>query len=651
MGDFGSAITSGLSGLSSMFGGGGTSGGGTFGTDQFGNPTVSGSPLDSFFGMSDPTGTMGATFSQSYGGDGGSGLPFASTGGGDGGGGDQSQQPASEAQQAPSSMAPANYQPAPGPATQQADPASWQIGGAGRSLGPTGFVQQQTQAIPWASAPQSWVQSTGVPTNLTSGGFSDTFDQRFPGAGGTTVVAKDQSGDQTGQTADQGGQSADQGGASADQGGPTVANTVASAQAAPPAAVDQAGAPSATEASSAPADTSQVDQQQGGGGPRGGGGGGGQQPGQMPDFGRGPPGMQSMGNLFRDIQGLMSGNPASLMNLVGDVMRMMGGGGMPGMPGGGMGMPGMGGALGQIAQQGPYAGQPIQNIPWAPGYNPQTGQWSSPQARQSALQQIAQGRGGPNPGQAPRAGQRPGQQPGESFEDAQNRTRGPAAAAAAGAAAPAAGNVGPTGTGAAAQPLQSHEVQTPSGRTAPMKPTQGSVDRSRFANENNPAMIERAAWMVKGELGGNASTRQKIVQLETAFNRAQYRGHSLGQALLDTRSGSQGYYDGNSAHPTYRVSAKPTPQEVAQFKREVWDPVMKGSNLSDIGYGPMTGNASQDLAGRQMQRMHGYTMQTGESYFREGPFRSPLPALPQQAAAPSPWGDPRVTRLPQQLAG
>jgi hypothetical protein len=171
-----------------------------------------------------------------------------------------------------------------------------------------------------------------------------------------------------------------------------------------------------------------------------------------------------------------------------------------------------------------------------------------------------------------------------------------------------------------------------------MRPMQPNVDRSSFQNENNDDTAYRAAWMVNGEVGSKASTRQKIVQLETAFNRAQYRHHSLAHALLASRQRDDGgYYQGRPGQtPTYRESARPTPEQFAAFKRDVWDPVMKGSNLSDIGYGPMTGNASAGTAANQFRSgTPGYTFGQ-ESYFREGtgsrPLTDPLPQIRQQPA-------------------
>jgi hypothetical protein len=137
--------------------------------------------------------------------------------------------------------------------------------------------------------------------------------------------------------------------------------------------------------------------------------------------------------------------------------------------------------------------------------------------------------------------------------------------------------------------------------------------------------------MVKGEVLPKASIQAQRVQLETAFNRAQMRGHSLSQALEPSmRHGDRGYYDGRRGlhQGTYRWGAKPSPTELAAFKRDVWDPVVGGSNYSDVGWGPMTGNASAGQAALQYGKgTPGYRIkQGGDTYFREGPFRQ-LPAM------------------------
>lgn len=159
-----------------------------------------------------------------------------------------------------------------------------------------------------------------------------------------------------------------------------------------------------------------------------------------------------------------------------------------------------------------------------------------------------------------------------------------------------------------------------------MRPTQPTVDRSSFRSQlaQNPQLVQKLAWMVNGEVGKGAPTQAKIVQLETAFNRAYQRGIPLDRALaVHTGRGSSGYY----ARDTYRREAMPSSSELEQFKSQVLGPVMNGSNMSDVGFGPMTGNASAGVAARQFARQQGYHLKGGDSYFREGPFNRPFPIL------------------------
>jgi hypothetical protein len=129
--------------------------------------------------------------------------------------------------------------------------------------------------------------------------------------------------------------------------------------------------------------------------------------------------------------------------------------------------------------------------------------------------------------------------------------------------------------------------------------------------------------MVFGEVGRSAPLPVKIIQLETAFNRAQARGQSLAHVLLSVKeSPSYGYY----AIETYNAAAEPTPEEVATFEKTVLTAVLHGSNLSDVGYGPMTGNASANVATHQFAKGDpGYQLQAGDAYFREGPFINDFP--------------------------
>lgn len=209
---------------------------------------------------------------------------------------------------------------------------------------------------------------------------------------------------------------------------------------------------------------------------------------------------------------------------------------------------------------------------------------------------------------------------------------------------------GQTGGGAATQPIAQNEIQaSPYSRHGmpPMKPTQPHVDVSPLRSEiGNPRTVHQMAQMVSQEVSlkpGN--TRAQIVQLETLRNRALYgiQGNgrypdgsraptSLAQAGQTvhggpySRAGYSGYYPDYSRQ---RVS----PQQMEKFKREVYDVVFPpdgspGSNLSDVGYGPMTGNASNDprMGERGMVAKHqylrgtqGYSMRKagGDDYFRE----------------------------------
>ena len=196
--------------------------------------------------------------------------------------------------------------------------------------------------------------------------------------------------------------------------------------------------------------------------------------------------------------------------------------------------------------------------------------------------------------------------------------------------------------------LTSQDVQFGGRHSASMRPTQPNVDRGAFKQEiaanrgtlpdgSAGSLLEQAAWMVKGEVLPKASIQAQRIQLESAFNRAQMRGHSLSQALEPSmRRGDRGYYDGRRGlhQGTYRWGAKPTTAELDRFKREVWDPVVAGSNYSDIGMGPMTGNASAGQAALQFRKgTPGYRVKAGgDTYFREGPFRQ-LPTLPSNNAA------------------
>ena len=153
------------------------------------------------------------------------------------------------------------------------------------------------------------------------------------------------------------------------------------------------------------------------------------------------------------------------------------------------------------------------------------------------------------------------------------------------------------------------------------------IDRHQFRYELDlfPNLIRKLAWMVNGEVGKQAPVPVKIVQLETAFNRAQARGQSLAHVLLSVKEdAADGYY----ATDTYCQHAAPSDEEVLTFEKVALEPVLRGSNLSDVGYGPMTGNASANVAAHQFTHgTPGYHLQAGDSYFLEGPLLNPFPEI------------------------
>ena len=157
------------------------------------------------------------------------------------------------------------------------------------------------------------------------------------------------------------------------------------------------------------------------------------------------------------------------------------------------------------------------------------------------------------------------------------------------------------------------------------------IDRSQFGPEiaSHPELVVRMTHMVFGEIGRDAPLPVKIIQLETAFNRAQARGQPLAHVLLSVKeSPSEGYY----AVETYCAAAEPSPEDVELFKKTVLAAVLHGSNLSDVGYGPMTGNASADVAAHQFAKGDpGYQLQAGDAYFREGPFINDFPEISPSA--------------------
>jgi len=168
--------------------------------------------------------------------------------------------------------------------------------------------------------------------------------------------------------------------------------------------------------------------------------------------------------------------------------------------------------------------------------------------------------------------------------------------------------------------LNSNNPAPPRPLVAPKAKLARGIDRSQFRPEiaSDPELVVKMTHMVFGEVGRHAPLPVKIIQLETAFNRAQARGQTLAHVLLSVKESlSDGYY----AVDTYCAAAEPTLEEVETFEKTVLTAVLHGSNLSDVGYGPMTGNASADVATHQFAKGDpGYQLQAGDAYFREGPF-------------------------------
>jgi murein DD-endopeptidase MepM/ murein hydrolase activator NlpD len=163
--------------------------------------------------------------------------------------------------------------------------------------------------------------------------------------------------------------------------------------------------------------------------------------------------------------------------------------------------------------------------------------------------------------------------------------------------------------------------------------TPGGVDRSSIAKEleGNEALQRRYAQMVVGEIYyDRASERAKIVQAETAANRALKRGHSLEQALWlhgggrdrlgGVGHGESGYY------PASPFNRGMTEAQYQDFKTNILPKVLAGSDEAK-GF---TGNASADVA--EHQRAKGtptfdLRSEGGDQYFDED-RNATLPRLP-----------------------
>jgi hypothetical protein len=179
--------------------------------------------------------------------------------------------------------------------------------------------------------------------------------------------------------------------------------------------------------------------------------------------------------------------------------------------------------------------------------------------------------------------------------------------------------------------LNGESAPSPQPLVTPKAKLARGIDRKQFRIEiaSHPELVVKMVHMVFGEVGKEAPLPVQIIQLETAFNRAQARGQTLEHVLLSVKeSPGDGYY----AIDTYRAAAEPTSEEVETFKKTVLAQVMHGSNLSDIGYGPMTGNASANVAAHQFAKGDpGYQLRAGDAYFQEGPFTNDFPEISSSA--------------------
>jgi hypothetical protein len=144
--------------------------------------------------------------------------------------------------------------------------------------------------------------------------------------------------------------------------------------------------------------------------------------------------------------------------------------------------------------------------------------------------------------------------------------------------------------------------------------------------------------MVAGEIYPEKATdRAKQVQLETAFNRAQMRGHSLEQALWDTaHHGQAGYYP-QKTFQHGEAFLQSHPDWYKNFQENIWNKALAGSDEAR-GF---TGNASAGVAARQKAKGTPYLdlrQEGGDQYFLERSNRDvmrDLPRLPGDGSAPA----------------
>ena len=85
--------------------------------------------------------------------------------------------------------------------------------------------------------------------------------------------------------------------------------------------------------------------------------------------------------------------------------------------------------------------------------------------------------------------------------------------------------------------LDSNNPATPPPLVTPKAKLAHGIDRSQFRPEiaSYPELVVKMTHMVFGEVGRYAPLPVKIIQLETAFNRAQARAQTLAHVLLSVK--------------------------------------------------------------------------------------------------------------------
>jgi len=526
-------------------------------------------------------------------------------------------------------------------------PAQGQQGAAGGPSGQPQYGSPLPQAVPGQGAPGTQ-SGPGIP------GAAGTGNQYGPANTGDIQQLSTYSPNQFPQDAQPTStpSAAGQAGKAGTQAGDAVSDPTAPA---PPATAGTAGAKGTQ--SGAAASTPTATGSEGAVGPQGGpqGGGGNQ---MNP--------LAFIGSLMRLVQDAMTGNVQGLMSdlqgLAGQVQGQGGAAGIPGQAGTQSGAPQYG-PQGSPAFQNALANSPANVTPQ------QYRQWyQQQQAAGAPMQRVMppdqfeqqynqrqQGGGGPNREPAASGSQRrrpdsgPATMPGDEPDTGPSDPTMKALTEGYNEAAKSEGQpqiqAPPAESGA---PVQRSEItyQNPGFAGQPMtgKPTQPSVDRTQYKQfvATHPQVIQRLADITNGEVAGGINRnnlRGQQAFLETVFNGA-YNDFGSNPSGLMRRIGGLGPYKATAYGGYYEGLRRASPQQV-QIMKGALNKVLDGSNMSDVGWGPMTGNASGNVAARAFHSrgLAGYTMKGSDTLFREGRgnhgwrgFRQ-FPTLPQDRSA------------------